>query len=323
MNYLNFYNGKEVLITGGTGTIGSTTAKILSRETSAKITVVSRDETLQHELSKESPNIKFVVGDVCDKQKMIEVVKNKHVVIHTAAMKHVPTCEKNVFEAVKTNIIGAQNIREACILNGTPNIVVCSTDKAASPVGTMGMTKSIQEKIFLQSEMFDTSVSITRFGNVIGSRGSVVWTFKEKVGRGEAIPITDVNMLRYVMTPRQAAETILWSGFVGYDKCIITRQMPSCYVLDIAKAIGGDDYPIEIVGIRPGEKIEEVLFDSDSELFHDILLAEIGYVGIISMDQDRCCYRSSKEDVNDLFGLKREILSVKQIKEILINIGVL
>lgn len=264
------FDNKVILITGGTGSFGHQILNRLTKYNFKEIRIFSRDEKKQFDMKNiySDERIKFILGDIRDFDRINEVLKGVDIVYHAAALKQVPNCEFNPMEAVKTNIIGAENLRRAAILNNVERVIAISTDKAVKPVNVMGMTKAIQEKIMINSNGFGTKFIIVRYGNVIGSRGSVIPFFKERILKGEYLPITDLRMTRFLLTLDEAINLVFKATFEGRGGEIFVKKMPAAKVIDIAKVMskyitGKDDYPIKEVGIRPGEKIHEVLISEE------------------------------------------------------------
>ncbi|MBT9148360.1 MAG: UDP-N-acetylglucosamine 4,6-dehydratase (inverting) [Syntrophomonadaceae bacterium] len=266
--------GKNILITGGTGSFGHQIVSQLLKFQPNKIIVFSRDEKKQYDMQNEFekyPDIlDFIIGDVRDYPRIYEATKNIDIVYHAAALKQVPNSEFHPFEAVKTNIIGAENVRRAAIENGVEVVVTVSTDKAVKPINVMGMTKAIQERIMLNPSngRWDTKFICVRYGNVIGSRGSVIPFFKERIEKGEFLPITNYEMTRFLLRLEEAIELVFKATTEGETGQLFVEKMPACYVINLAKVMGKvmtgkDDYPIKEVGIRPGEKIHEVLVSEE------------------------------------------------------------
>jgi FlaA1/EpsC-like NDP-sugar epimerase len=197
-------------------------------------------------------------------------MKGVNIVYHAAALKQVPNCECHPFEAVQTNVLGAENVRRSAIENCVDVVVSISTDKAVKPVNTMGMTKALQEKILLckSSEKVATRFVCVRYGNVIGSRGSVIPYFKQRILDGKFLPITDKNMTRFLITLPEAIDLVFKATMKAETMQLFVKKMPACKLLDLARVMGKslsgrDDYPVRIVGIRPGEKIHEVLVSEE------------------------------------------------------------
>lgn len=273
MDKLKYFKGKKILITGGTGSVGHQIMKELIRLKPEKIIIFSRDEEKQFRMQKEfadSPLLEFVIGDIRDYSKIYEALKGIDVVYHAAALKHVPLCEFNPMEAVKTNILGADNIRRAAIERKVNTVVIISTDKAVKAVNIMGMTKAIQERILLNSNGMSSNTKFVgvRYGNIIGSRSSVIPIFKQLIEAGKAIEVTNYNMTRFMMTLEQAIELIFKVTVEGKNGQIFVKKIPACRIETLAQAVGllltgKNNYPVDEVGIRPGEKMHEILVSEE------------------------------------------------------------
>jgi UDP-N-acetylglucosamine 4,6-dehydratase/5-epimerase len=267
-------NGKSILITGGTGSFGRAFVKtILSRYPAVRrLVIFSRDELKQFEMSQNfsensHPAIRYFIGDVRDYDRVRRALEGIDTVIHAAALKQVPAAEYNPFECIKTNILGAQNIIEACLDTGVKNVVALSTDKAAAPINLYGATKLCSDKLFTAANNIkggrDLRFSVVRYGNVMGSRGSVIPFFLERRKTG-VLPITDPEMTRFNISLQDGVDMVLWAIEHAAGGEIFVPKIPSYRVIDVAKAIGPEcEFPV--IGIRPGEKIhEEMITDSDS-----------------------------------------------------------
>lgn len=256
--------GSTVLVTGGTGSFGHAFVPIaLAKYEPERIIVYSRDEMKQWEMAKlfaGDKRVRFFIGDVRDRDRLYRAVDGVDYVVHAAATKIVPTAEYNPFEAVKTNILGAMNLIDACIDTGVKKVVALSTDKASSPVNLYGATKLASDKLFVAGNAYaggkDTRFSVVRYGNVMGSRGSVLPFFAEAATKQEPLPVTDQRMTRFMITLEQGVE-LVWTAFddmVGGE--IYVRKIPSMNIMDIAEAVAPGK-PTQVVGIRPGEKLHE------------------------------------------------------------------
>ncbi len=267
-------SNKSVLVTGGTGSFGNAFARtILARYPDVKrLVIFSRDELKQFEMAQvlspsKHPALRYFLGDMRDGDRLRRALEGIDIVVHAAALKQVPAAEYNPFEFIRTNIIGAQNLIEASLDSGVSNIVALSTDKAAAPVNLYGATKLCSDKLFTAANNVkgnrELRLSIVRYGNVMGSRGSVIPFFME-CRRTGALPITDPAMTRFNITLEEGVELVMWALENARGGEIFVPKIPSYRITDVAKAIGPDcDYPI--VGIRPGEKIhEEMITLSDS-----------------------------------------------------------
>ncbi|MCB0429376.1 MAG: polysaccharide biosynthesis protein [Flavobacteriales bacterium] len=257
--------GKRVLITGGTGSFGNQVANYLAGKNPKGIVIFSRDEKKQYDMRKDFPDYEYVIGDVRDANRLHTAMKGVDYVFHAAALKQVPSCEEYPEEAVKTNIIGSQNVCETAIRNGVQMVVALSTDKAVKPVNAMGISKSMMEKIICSQnrQPLDTRFCCVRYGNVMGSRGSVIPLFDKLIRDDQKLTITDPHMTRFLMTLDQSVELVLHAMTQGKGGEIYVKKAPAATVQDLAAAMlaraGKPVDQIAIVGIRPGEKIDEVL----------------------------------------------------------------
>jgi UDP-N-acetylglucosamine 4,6-dehydratase len=262
-------HGKVILITGGTGSFGTKFLKtVLSEHEPAAVRIYSRDELKQYNLQREldgDERVRFLIGDVRDGERLKMAMRGVDVAIHAAALKQVPACEYNPFEAVQTNIHGAENVVTAAIANDVPCTLALSTDKAVNPVNLYGATKLAAEKIITQGNAYagDSRVRFAsvRYGNVVGSRGSVIPLFKTQALEGE-LTITDEDMTRFWITLEQAVEIVISCIGLMQGGEVFVPRIPSMRVRDIADAIA-PEATRRIVGIRPGEKIHEVLITED------------------------------------------------------------
>ena len=259
----------SILITGGTGSIGKELSKLLlNKFHPERIIIFSRDELKQHDMQKngfDHPSFRFFIGDVRDEKRLRRAFRGVDIVIHAAALKQVPSCEYNPLEAVKTNITGAENIIEAAIDTGVKKVIALSTDKAVNPVNLYGATKLVAEKLFVQANAYSggdgTKFSCVRYGNVIGSRGSVVPIFIEQAKTG-VVTITDDQMTRFWITQNAAANFIIECLYAMRGGEVFVPKIPSMRIADMAKAIAPDAEQ-RVSGIRPGEKLHEVLISTD------------------------------------------------------------
>lgn len=257
-----------ILLTGGTGSFGNAfIRRVSSKWPSATIRVYSRDELKQSELQKAHPNanLRYLIGDVRDRSRMSRAAQEADILVHAAAMKQVPACEYNPFEAVRTNILGAQHVVDAAIDAGVEKVLALSTDKAVNPVNLYGATKLCQEKIIVQGNAYaaqsNTKLSCVRYGNVVGSRGSVVPLFREQREQGK-LTITDERMTRFWITLDGAVDLVLFGLENMEGGEIFIPKIPSMRVTDLAEAMA-PDVPIDVIGIRPGEKLHEIMLTDD------------------------------------------------------------
>ncbi len=267
-------NNKSILITGGTGSFGKAFVKtVLERYPDVKrVVIYSRDELKQFEMAQQFPEskypgIRYFIGDVRDEPRLRRALEGVDVVIHAAALKQVPAAEYNPFECIKTNILGAQNLIEACLDSKIERLVALSTDKAAAPINLYGATKLASDKLFVAANRIQGSrgirFSVVRYGNVMGSRGSVIPFFMDRKDSG-TLPITDAEMTRFNISLQEGVDMVLWSLENALGGEILVPKIPSYRIGDVATAIAPDAKQ-EIVGIRPGEKIhEEMITSSDS-----------------------------------------------------------
>ncbi len=268
---MTIFDDRTVLITGGTGSFGKQFTKTVLDQTNARrVIVFSRDELKQYEMQLLYPNeprLRFFIGDVRDAQRLNRAFHDVDFVIHAAALKQVPAAEYNPFEAVKTNIHGAQNVIEAAIDQGVERVIALSTDKASSPINLYGATKLVSDKLFIAGNAYagglKTRFSVVRYGNVVGSRGSVVPFFKERAGNG-VLPITDERMTRFWITLERGVEFVMESLREMRGGELFVPKIPSMRLVDLARAMA-PDARLEMVGIRPGEKLhEEMIAAADS-----------------------------------------------------------
>ncbi len=264
------FNNKNIIITGGTGSFGKKyTEIILSKYKPNKIIIFSRDELKQYEMAQTFNNqcMRYFIGDVRDANRLNEAMHNIDYVIHAAALKHVPVAEYNPMECIKTNINGAQNVIKAALDNEVDKVIALSTDKAANPVNLYGATKLASDKLFVAANNMAgprrTRFSVVRYGNVAGSRGSVIPLFKKLVKDGATeLPITDIRMTRFLITLEDGVKFVLKNFERMHGGEIFIPKIPSIKITDLANAIA-PDIPHKIIGIRPGEKLHEIMCPSD------------------------------------------------------------
>ncbi len=261
-----------VLLTGGTGSFGKHfAATLLADQPVKKLIIFSRDELKQHEmrLTHDDPRLRYFIGDVRDKERLHRAVQGVDIIVHAAALKQVPSCEYNPFEAVKTNIMGAANIIDVAIDAGVQKVIALSTDKAVSPINLYGATKLVAEKLFVQGNAYvgagGTRLSCVRYGNVVGSRGSVIPVFEQQRASGK-ITITDERMTRFWITLEQGVRFVLKCTDLMYGGEVFVPKIPSMRLVDLAEVIA-PGCQRETVGIRPGEKLHEVLVSRDESRY--------------------------------------------------------
>jgi UDP-N-acetylglucosamine 4,6-dehydratase (inverting) len=263
---------KSVLITGGTGTFGKKFVEMALGLEPERLVVYSRDEMKQFEMKQafpeeQYPAIRYFIGDVREKDRLVRAFEGIDIVVHAAALKQVPACEYNPFEAIKTNIIGAQNVIEAAILTDVKRVIALSTDKAAAPINLYGATKLCSDKLFAAANNYrgkrDLQFSIVRYGNVMGSRGSVIPFFLKKRHDG-VLPITDERMTRFSITAEDGVKLVLFALDKMWGGEIFVPKIPSYRITDLAAAIA-PSCRLESIGIRPGEKLhEEMITETDA-----------------------------------------------------------
>lgn len=323
------FEDNRILITGGTGSFGKTIVKELVNLDVKEIIIFSRDEKKQYDMKFEffdQSNLKFVVGDVRNKYSLRRAVKNVDIIYHAAALKQVPSCEENVFQAVETNIIGAQNIVDIALEANVGKVIAISTDKAVEPVNVMGMSKAIQERIITNANNFrngkNTTFSCVRYGNVLGSRGSVVPVFKWQISKGRPLTLTDEKMTRFILTLENAIKLVITATEIMVGGEIFVPEIPSHTIKDLAEIfVEGKDVKnkeIQVTGIRPGEKIHETLIsptESLRTLKHDDTYIILPQIHVDSIENkypgyyNKTIFRFSSENA--------EMLNKQQLRKLL------
>lgn len=264
------FDGKSVLITGGTGSFGKKYVQtILERFAPKRVVIYSRDELKQYEMHQtlNAPCMRYFIGDVRDRARLTQAMSGVDYVIHAAALKQVPAAEYNPTECIKTNVHGAENVIDAALANEVEKVIALSTDKAANPINLYGATKLASDKLFIAANNMAgghrTTFAVARYGNVVGSRGSVVPFFQKLVEqRADSLPITDKRMTRFWITLQQGVDFVLKNFARMQGGEIFVPKIPSVRILDLAQAIA-PDLPHKVVGIRPGEKLHEVMCPAD------------------------------------------------------------
>ena len=273
-SYAEFFRGKRILVTGGTGSFGHQIIRELLEFSPDRIVVYSRDEKKQYDMQDQygaERRLHFVIGDVRDSGAVMQAMRGIDIVYHAAALKQVPNCERYPMEAVLTNIVGAENIRRAALEHEVAMVVSVSTDKAVKPVNAMGMTKALAEKVLLADGAGDSNPTrfvMVRYGNVVGSRGSVAPLFGQRIAQNRPLPITNPAMTRFLLTLPEAIDLVFYATVHGRSGHLYVRRMPACTVLELAQTMakcytGRSDYPMTITGVRPGEKIHETLVSEE------------------------------------------------------------
>ena len=262
-----YLRGRAVLITGGTGSFGHQMTEELLKFDLKEIRIFSRGEDLQHKMVAEYPDkrLNFIIGDVRDYQRVLEATRNIDVIFNAAALKQVPDCEYHPLEAVKTNILGAFNVKEAAITNEVSRVITISTDKAVKPINAMGMTKALQEKVMAANEvhLHTTKFMVIRYGNVIGSRGSVIPLFREMIQKRLPFYVTDFRMTRFLLSLKDATQLAFKALLEGKGNEILVLKRPACLIKDLAEVMAKGKVKVLEDKIRPGEKIHETLVQED------------------------------------------------------------
>jgi UDP-N-acetylglucosamine 4,6-dehydratase (inverting) len=267
---MNALANSSILLTGGTGFFGHAFATMtLAKFNPHRLVIYSRDEMKQWDMAKHyagDRRVRFFIGDVRDRERLTRALDGIDYVVHAAALKIIPSAEYNPFESVKTNIFGAMNLIDVCIDRGVKRVVALSTDKASSPVNLYGATKLVSDKLFVAGNAYagghDTRFAVVRYGNVMGSRGSVIPLFLSLTAQGGSLPITDPRMTRFMVTVEQGVE-LVWHAFDDMEGGeIYVKKVPSMKVVDIARAVNPKAKP-QIIGIRPGEKLHEQMISAE------------------------------------------------------------
>jgi UDP-N-acetylglucosamine 4,6-dehydratase len=263
--------GELLLITGGTGSFGNAVLRRFLDSDLREIRILSRDEKKQDDMRKryDSPKLKFYIGDVRDPQSIMNAVRGVDHVYHAAALKQVPSCEFHPLEAVKTNVLGTENVLEAAIQCGVKRVVVLSTDKAVYPINAMGISKAMMEKVAVAKSRSSTQtvINVTRYGNVMASRGSVIPLFIKQIRAGKPITITDPSMTRFMMTLDDAVDLVLYAFEHGQPGEIFVQKAPAATIEVLAKALtallGAPEHEVRVIGTRHGEKLYEALLSRE------------------------------------------------------------
>jgi UDP-glucose 4-epimerase len=265
------FKNKVLLITGGTGSFGNAVLRRFLDSGLSEIRILSRDEKKQDDMRKKynSPKLKFYIGDVRDYQSVLNAVRGADFIYHAAALKQVPSCEFHPMEAVKTNVLGTENVLEAAINCGVKRVVVLSTDKAVYPINAMGTSKAMMEKVAVAKSRSSngTVINVTRYGNVMCSRGSVIPLFVDQIRAAQTITITDPNMTRFMMTLDDAVDLVLYAFEHGKQGEIFVQKAPAATIEVLAKALTGllgvPNHPVNVIGTRHGEKLYEALLSRE------------------------------------------------------------
>ncbi|WP_339079447.1 polysaccharide biosynthesis protein [Pseudomonas sp. TMP9] len=333
------FNGKKLLISGGTGSFGNAVLKRFLASDIAEIRIFSRDEKKQDDMRKQYANakLKFYIGDVRDYQSVLNATRGVDYIFHAAALKQVPSCEFHPMEAVKTNVIGTDNVLEAAIQNGVKRVVCLSTDKAVYPINAMGISKAMMEKVMVAKSrnVDDTKTVIcgTRYGNVMASRGSVIPLFIEQIRAGKALSITDPNMTRFMMTLGDAVDLVLYAFEHGNNGDLFVQKAPAATVETLARALtsllGKPEHPIQVIGTRHGEKLFEALLSreemacaEDRGEYYRVPpdLRDLNYSKFVEQGEEKIShmedYNSHNTERLDVDGMQRLLLKLEFMRAI-------
>jgi len=329
----NMFTGKTLLITGGTGSFGTAVTKRFLDSDIGEIRIFSRDEKKQDDMRRSlgSNKVKFYLGNVTDRNSIDSAMKGVDFIFHAAALKQVPSCEFFPMEAVKTNVIGTENVLLSAIAHNVGNVVVLSTDKAAYPINAMGISKAMMEKVAVATSRnaASTTICCTRYGNVLASRGSVVPLFIEQIEQGKPLTVTNPNMTRFLMTLEDSVELVLFALKHGQAGDIYVQKAPSCYIADLAEAVNSllkAKNEVQIIGVRHGEKLYETLLTKEEfakaqdmgEYFRvpaDNRDLNYGLYFSEGQELDEQEYNSHNTEILDIDGVKNLLLKLSIIRE--------
>lgn len=330
---------KVLMITGGTGSFGNAVLKGFLDTDIAEIRIFSRDEKKQDDMRIKyaNPKLKFYIGDVRDYQSVLNATRGVDYIFHAAALKQVPSCEFHPMEAVKTNVLGTENVLEAAIQNEVKRVVCLSTDKAVYPINAMGISKAMMEKVMVaKSRNVDPDKTVicgTRYGNVMASRGSVIPLFVDQIRSGNSLTITDPNMTRFMMTLADAVDLVLYAFEHGNNGDMFVQKAPAATVEVLAKALsellGKPDYPINVIGTRHGEKLYEALLSREEMVCAQDLggyyrippdLRDLNYGKFVEQGEEQIShaedYNSHNTERLDIVGMQKLLLKLEFICEL-------
>ncbi|NQD56903.1 polysaccharide biosynthesis protein [Pseudomonas sp. CM25] len=333
------FKGKTLLITGGTGSFGNAVLKRFLESDIAEIRIFSRDEKKQDDMRKRygSAKLKFYIGDVRDYQGVLNATRGVDYIFHAAALKQVPSCEFHPMEAVKTNVIGTENVLEAAIQNQVQRVVCLSTDKAVYPINAMGISKAMMEKVMVAKsrnlDQTNTVICGTRYGNVMASRGSVIPLFIEQIRAGKPLSITDPNMTRFMMTLADAVDLVLYAFQHGNNGDLFVQKAPAATVETLAKALtallGTPEHPVQVIGTRHGEKLYEALLSREEMACADDMgdyfrvppdLRDLNYSKYVEQGEEKISrtedYNSHNTERLDVTGMQALLLKLEFIQAI-------
>lgn len=323
----NFYENKTILVTGGAGSIGSALVKRLLKYNPKTVRILDINETGLFNLEQEirSSNTRFLIGDIRDKERLLRAVEGVDIIFHAAALKHVPLCESNPFEAVQTNVLGTKNLIEAVLQENVEKFITISTDKAVNPINVLGASKLLAERLTVSANLYKgkrkVKFSCVRFGNVLNSQGSVLPIFKNQVEKGGPVEITDKGMTRFVMSIDRAIELVLKAGQISKGGEIFIFKMSALRINDLAKAIIEEMAPryghnpkkikVKSVGKRNGEKMyEELMNEDEAEIVH-----ETGDMFILSSLNSK--HKNAKDRKKIYRSIDGRFMAVAEIKDLL------
>ena len=334
---MSIFKGKTLLITGGTGSFGNAVLKKFLNSGINEIRIFSRDEKKQDDMRRyyQDDKIKYYIGDVRDISSLRNVMHNVDYIFHAAALKQVPSCEFFPIEAVKTNVIGTDNVLTAAIESGVKKVICLSTDKAAYPVNAMGISKAMMEKTFIAKSRIvssdKTTICGTRYGNVMASRGSVIPLFIEQIKQGKSLTVTDPKMTRFIMSLDDAVELVLYAFENAETGDIMVQKSPSCYIGDLAQALielFKVENKISVIGTRHGEKMYEVLLTKeeaaksiDEEKFYRVPAdnRDLNYEKYLEKGSPKISltdeYNSNNTKILNIDEIKERLLSLKEIQD--------
>ncbi|WP_256669861.1 polysaccharide biosynthesis protein [Pseudomonas sp. OIL-1] len=333
------FEGKTLLITGGTGSFGNAVLKRFLQSELAEIRIFSRDEKKQDDMRKMygDPKLKFYIGDVRDYQSVLNASRGVDYIFHAAALKQVPSCEFHPMEAVKTNVLGTENVLEAAIQNQVKRVVCLSTDKAVYPINAMGISKAMMEKVMVAKSRHanedQTVICGTRYGNVMASRGSVIPLFIEQIRAGKALTLTDPNMTRFMMTLSDAVDLVLHAFEHGNNGDIFVQKAPAATVDTLARALTGllnkPEHPIEVMGTRHGEKLYEALLSREEMACAEDMgqyyrippdLRDLNYAKFVEQGEEKISrsedYNSHNTERLDVDGMRNLLLKLEFMQAI-------
>lgn len=337
--HADYFKGRVLLITGGTGSFGNAVLERFLNTEIAEVRIFSRDEKKQDDLRKRyaSSKLRFYIGDVRDYSGLINATRGVDYIFHAAALKQVPSCEFHPMEAVKTNVLGTDNVLEAAIQNEVKRVVCLSTDKAVYPINAMGISKAMMEKVMVaKSRNVDESKTIicgTRYGNVMASRGSVIPLFIEQIRSGKPLTLTDPSMTRFMMTLADAVDLVLYAFEHGKNGDLFVQKAPAATVETLARAltslVGQPDHPIQVIGTRHGEKLYEALLSREemacAEDMGDYFrvppdLRDLNYAKYVEQGEPKISrtedYNSHNTERLDVEGMQRLLLKLDFMRAI-------